>query len=306
MEPATLCATTEFPDDIDPGALDTGALEKLIAQQPDCMPAHFLRGYAEFDDESADLDAATAYFAQAHSLAPKNAHVLIWLGQAHLMRAAEDMSLGDARSGRTYLEKAVEADPENLDAKAVLAGFYRGAPWIAGGDIDAAYALASEIRKRDLKRGLLEQARTLNADGKEQEALALARSTLQAYPDYAPMAVDYAVLMHQQDDHAEAHRVLLAATAGENADLNALYQLGRTAALSGKFLNDGRAALERYIARGDSGENLPIEEAAVFWRLGMIEQHDGKLDAARSAFERALDFNPAFENAVNALRALDD
>ena len=53
-----------------------------------------------------------------------------------------------------------------------------------------------------------------------------------------------------------------------------------------------------------AGEDLPNEPAAAWWRLGMIEQHDGQIDAARAAFEHALEHNPEFNEAVDALAAL--
>ena len=305
MEPAALCALTEFPHDLQPKQLDVAGLDAIITEQPDCMPAHFLRGFAELDDDDRNRDDAILHFERALELAPDNAHVLIWLGQTYLMRAGQESSLGDARTGKDHLEVAVKAHPENLDARAILAGFHRGAPWIAGGDIDDAYEQAEEIRKRDPLRGDLEMARTLAADDEEDEAVALYREVIERNPQNARPVVEYAVLMHELKDFKEAHRVLFAATRGDDADMSALYQLGRTAALSGEFIDDGRAALTRYIARLDAGESAPAPATPALWRLGMIEQHAGRIDLARAAFERALEFDPDHEESQQALRALE-
>lgn len=304
MDPVALCAMTDFSSDTDPKTLDVAALENIIASNPDCMPAHFLRGYAELADDSRNLDAAIKHLERALQLAPENGDTLILLGQVYLIRAGEESSLGDAGTGKEYLEAAVKFDPENLDARAILADFHRAAPWIAGGDIDVAYEQAEEIRKRDPLRGDIEMAQTLIADGEEEEGLALARALLAKHPDHDALAVQYAVLMHEREDFAEAHRVLLAATRAEDANLNALYQLGRTSALSGQFIDDARSALQRYIARGETGENVPIDAAAAWWRLGMVEEHGENFDAARAVYERALEINPDSEEAAEALADL--
>lgn len=303
-DPAALCALSTFPDDLSPADLDRSQLSAVIADEPECMPAHYLLGYAYLDDKHRDLAAAMEHLERARELAPENAATLTLLGQVYLTRAGEESSLSDARRGVDLLEQAIAADPDHLDARAALASFHRQAPWIAGGDIDEAYEQAAEIRKRDPARGILEQVRTLYADDEEAEALALARTTLESFPDYAPLVVEYAVLMHRQENFAEAHRVLLAASQAEDADANVLYQLGRTAALSGKFIEDGRYALQRYLVRAEAGEDVPIPAAAAWWRLGLIEQHDGRLDAARTAFEKSLELDPEYEEAAKALKAL--
>lgn len=303
-DPAALCAMTGMPEDISPAELDRAYLQTVAASLPDCMPAHHLLGYSYMDEKNRDMSIAIEHLERARELAPNHSQMLTLLGQVYFMRASQDSSLSDASDGVEALEQAVAANPDNLDARSLLASFHRNAPWIAGGDIDEAYAQAAEIRQRDLKRGLLEQARTLRADGEEDAAIELARSTLKSFPDFAPLALEYALLMQEKENFPEAHRVLLAVTRDADADLDALYQLGRTAALSGEFREDGRAALKRYLARGEAGEELPIEAASAWWRLGMIEQHDGKLDAARAAYEQALRLDPEAREAARALDSL--
>lgn len=82
----------------------------------------------------------------------------------------------------------------------------------------------------------------------------------------------------------------------------ALYQLGRTAAISGKFLEKGKTALSQYLKL----EPIPgIPYSAALWRLGMIEEHREDLSAAKRCYERALEIDPRFEPALNSLRLLN-
>src|SRR5690606_20217184 len=108
----------------------------VIADEPECMPAHYLLGYSFLGEEDRDLAAAMEHLERARELAPEHSPTLTLLGQAYLTRAGEESSLSDARDGVGLLEQAIAADPDNLDARAALASFHRQAPWIAGGDID--------------------------------------------------------------------------------------------------------------------------------------------------------------------------
>lgn len=302
--PAVPCTMAEIPETLSPVNVNRAQMQRAAASEPGCMTAYYLLGYSYLGEQNRDLDAAVKHLERARELAPDHSELLTLLGQAYLMRASSESSLSDAGDGRAALEQAIAANPANLDARSVLASFHRNAPWFAGGDMDEAYAQAAAIRELDLARGILEQARTLRADGEEDKALELAADTLRAFPDYAPLAVEYALLMQEKGKYEEAHRVLHAATRKKDADLDALYQLGRTAALSGDFIADGRDALARYIKRGEAGEDLPIEAAAAWWRLGMLEQHDGRTEQARAAYQRSLELDPENEDAATALSTL--
>jgi tetratricopeptide (TPR) repeat protein len=90
--------------------------------------------------------------------------------------------------------------------------------------------------------------------------------------------------------------------AAEPANLEAWYQMGKIGALTGERLDEAWAALERYVEEG------PVEDgptlAGAHWRLGMIHEHRGDVDAARAAFERALALDPEFTAARQALEQL--
>jgi tetratricopeptide (TPR) repeat protein len=89
----------------------------------------------------------------------------------------------------------------------------------------------------------------------------------------------------------------------DSTRLDALYQIGRIGALTGRELATSRAALERYV-RFPAAPGAPTH-AAAYWRMGMIEEHDHHVDQARAAYRRALALDPAHVQAKDALARLD-
>lgn len=80
----------------------------------------------------------------------------------------------------------------------------------------------------------------------------------------------------------------------------ALYQVGRTAALSGVGLEAATAALGRYLEL-DPEAGAP-SRAAAEWRLGMVLERAGRCAEAGSAYRRAVEAEPDLEDAVEEAR----
>lgn len=268
----------------------------------ECWQANVLLGRAGL--ASGEIDAAIAHFETAAKLLPDDSMIHTWLGRALLSRASEKRSLEDAEQGVGQLKKAIALDPENLDARQTLASFHRVVPWIAGGDMDVADEQAEFVRARDPQRGLLMLAQNRMADGDEDEAIALLRAALDEHPEWSDAALELGLFYQHEERFDEAFAVLDEHAAREGAKPALLYQLGRTAALSGRFLDEGRNAMRRYIALTDTDKSLDMPASAAWWRLGMIEEQAGDLDAARVAYAKAVELDPGDEIARNALNAL--
>lgn len=170
--------------------------------------------------------------------------------------------------------------------------------------MDVADAQAEFVRERDPQRGLLMLAQNRMADGDEDEAIVMLRDALAEHPDWSDVALDLGIFYQSEERFDEAFAILNQYAAREDANPAMIYQLGRTAALSGKFLDDGRNAVQRYIALAEADDSLDMPASAAWWRLGMIEQHAGNIDAARTAYVRALELDPDDEDAREALDAL--
>lgn len=245
------------------------AFEALARAQPKEAEAFFYLGRLAM--RTRDFDAAVKHFEQAVALNPGSSAYHLELGGAYGNKAQNAGLLGKASlagKSRTALEKSVELDPANLDARNGLIQFYTQAPAIMGGGMDKAHAQADAMIRLDAVRGKIAKAGLFVREKKFDEAFALYEETLQTQPD----------------------------------DYGALYQVGRLAAETGQRLDRGLAALQRCLTleppAGQPGR------APTHWRLGNIWEKKGDKAAARAAYEAALAADTAFENARAALKKL--
>jgi tetratricopeptide (TPR) repeat protein len=304
---ADLPAVTE---NFDSTVMDIDAVSQLAEREPDCLEAHVVHGrmlmrQGTVEGKEGAIDAGVAVFENAVTLMPDNSMLHTWLGRALLSRASAESSLSDAKAAVRTLERAIEIDPLNFEAREALASFHRNAPWIAGGDIDVAEEQAEFVAQHDARLGLEMRIRNLMADGDEDEAIELMKDALAEQPDWDEMAVQLAIAYHGEGDYSNAFNVLSQRADIPEPDPMVVYQLGRTAALSGDFLDAGRQAMQRYIEMLDADPDLDIPAAAAWWRLGMIEEHAGDVSAARIAYQKALEIDPDHEAAQDALDDLD-
>ena len=149
-----------------------------------------------------------------------------------------------------------------------LFNFYRSAPAIIGGGADKARTQAQEIQKLDVVRGTLALVELSVADKKYEEA--------------------FETLENFRRSHPEA--------------LDAVYQIGRVAALSGQRLDVGAAALKEYLAHTPNDNQPPLW--AAHWRLGQIFEKQGDPATARAEYEAALKLNPTQPQLIEAMKRL--
>lgn len=277
------------------------ALSGLDADEP--QVAYYL-GRLEFAERR--WKQALAHFETATETVPDNDLYWVWVGntagswasEANMFRAA-----GLARKLRAAFDRAVEINPANLSARSSLIGFHLQAPGVVGGDEDEARRHLAAIREIDPRRGWIEQGRFHLMSDEPEQAAESYRQGLQAYPGDPAMSVGLAVLHHQQEDFAAAHQLLLPLSQVDEPDLNVLYQLGRTGALSGQFLDDSLVAMQRYITLAAEHQSPPVPLSAAWWRMGMIQEHQDQTEAARQSYQAALALDPDDENAQKALKA---
>jgi tetratricopeptide (TPR) repeat protein len=122
--------------------------------------AQYWAGRASLEEGRADR--AREWLERAVSLDTRNSEYWLWLGRAcgdQIRKAGVFRRYGLARETKRAFEAAVEANPDNLEARSNLIDYYLQAPRVVGGDPDEALSQAEEIRRRDEPWGLLEIAR---------------------------------------------------------------------------------------------------------------------------------------------------
>lgn len=247
------------------------AANALVSRMPGEAHAHVLLGAVRMNQQKPE--AAVASFEKAVELAPADAEIRRQLGDAYgfsAQKAGMLSKLGWARKCRAAYEKAVELDPKNVNARFSLMGFYQMAPAMVGGGMDKAHVQAAEIKKLDAERGTVALTTLYTAEKKFTEAFRELDQALTAKADSYPI----------------------------------LFQLGRTAAMSGERLEDGLRALQRCLTLAVPAGSPPYE--AAHWRIGNIYEKKGDPAAARAAYDASLAANPSFGQAAAALKKLEE
>ena len=252
-----------------------------------------------------DFPQAVEWLEKATKLGPRRSDAFLALGRA-CARSAQEASvfskLGLAKRAREAWEKAVAVDPGNVEARADLVEFNLMAPGFMGGSVDEARRQADEIGKRDPVQGAIARARVAQHEKDTAAAERILQEALTKSPGN-PALRNALGLVYQSEEKWDAAFALYDAALAQNADAwELLYQVGRTAALSGQRLERGAAALQRYLGHPPGPEEPPLANA--HYRLGMILERQGNRTAARSEYQAALRLDPSLKDAKAALDKL--
>ena len=250
--------------------------------------------------------AAITLLEKCVATEPANSKYHQWLGRALGLQAAQDgivSGVMSVRKVRVELEKAIELDPLNLEARQDLAVLYHAAPGFLGGSNAKAAEQIAFIRRHDPAFAAQLDGDFLAVDKKYDAALAAYNDSAKLNPR-AMIHVRISLVHQQRKEWEKAFAALERALVIDAAFPFALYQVGRTAALSGQQLDRGEKCLRTYIT-------MPVREdlenpsvAAAHFRLGNILEKKGNPAGAREEYETALKIDPKQKLAREALAKL--
>jgi tetratricopeptide (TPR) repeat protein len=229
-----------------------------------------------------------------------------WLGRALGLQAAQSgitSGLLSIRKVKAELEKAIALDGMNLEARQDLAILYRALPGFLGGSNAKAAEQVAFIRRHDPAFAAQLDGDFLAGDKKYDAALATYNESARLNP--RPMIQVRISLVHQQKkEWDKAFGALDRALAMDANYPFALYQVGRTAALSGQQLDRGEKCLRTYLAMPLREELENPSLAAAHYRLGNILEKKGNPDGARAEYETSVKIDPKQKEAKAALAKL--
>lgn len=144
-----LADTTQANALLQQGRVDEAAasLHELLATQPADAEAHQLLCRVYYAQEMADQAIHECELAVAN--APSSSDNQMWLGCTYGLKASHAnpiSALNLAIKVRVAFERAVQLDPENIQAMSDLGEFYVEAPALIGGGLDKAQALAARMQ----------------------------------------------------------------------------------------------------------------------------------------------------------------
>lgn len=277
--------------------------DALVKAEPKNAEAWILLTRARLQANLAETAITSA--EKAVKLAPNNSQAQFILGNAYGSRIGQvgmfsQMSM--APKLRDAFEKTVALDPDNLDAREALVQFYLQAPAVIGGGKDKANLQVNEISKRDAARGHLARAQVFISEKNNAAAIKSYEAAYAAKPSDKNIRMALGIGYQMTERWNEAFKHFRAWTTQDDKAGPAWYQIGRTSALSGLQLEEGIAALQKYLGMPHA-VNDPQNKNA-YHRLGQLYVKIGKKNEAKAALQAALKLDPKFADAKTELAKL--
>lgn len=204
---------------------------------------------------------------------------------------------------RRSFERAVELAPDNVDYRRSLFEFYLNAPGIAGGGTDKAARQAEAIAALDPKAGYLTRLQVQFQEEELTEAEKLFKEATERFPRDASLYAVATIGFANAESYDRSHEAVQRWRESMPDDAGAMYQHGRLAAVSGKYLEEGAKAMRAYL-EADRGDTDP----PVYWahyRLGLILKRLGDEETAGAEFEQARELGRDDERLMKSLDDLD-
>ena len=199
--------------------------------------------------------------------------------------------------------RAVELDPNYLDARWGLMQFYVMAPGIVGGDEKKAFEQANEIKKRDTMRGHQALAYIYGRQKKPDLARKEYIDAVKEQPNSPKTHYFLGISFLTADkNYKEAAEEFEMAVKLDPSYMPGWFQIGHMAALSGANLPRGEEALQKYLAYAPKPDE-PQLYRAYFW-LGGIYEKQGKKGEARQNYATSLKINPRQPDVAEALKKI--
>jgi tetratricopeptide (TPR) repeat protein len=252
-----------------------------------------------------DWDHAISNGEKAVALASDNSDYHLWLGRAYGEKAdrANPFSAASlAGKLRKEFERAVELNPNNVDARTDLAEFYLDAPGIVGGGQDKARAQAEALatlspQKSHYLRGrLAEKNKDVPAAEKEY------RAAIEASGGNANDWLNLALLYKHVNRFDDMEKALTHATTAKTGANEVLVEAGEILMRTGRSLPAAADLVRRYIDSGPLTEKSPLFKA--HYVLGTILEKQGDKDGAAKEYRTSLELASRFAPAQQALNKL--
>jgi len=248
-------------------------------------------------------EKAAELFEQAIKLAPKTAEYHYLLGAAYGELAQKSGMLKAAslaKKTKAAFEKAVELDPNYLEARLALIDYYTVAPGFMGGSEEKALQQAAEIRKRDGIEGHRAFARVYGRQKKTDLARKEYVDAVRENPNSARAHYLLGAYLINDKNWSGSQQELEAALRLDPAYMPTHLRLGHHAALSGQNYARGEESLRKYLAYKPTLHEPG--HATAWYFLGLIQEKQGKKDAAKASFTAAKKLAPESKEIGEALK----
>ena len=279
---------------------------QTLADVPAAQKQQIQQAIAENDWDTAEEIAQelTEQFDQE-----AEAHYLLALALRNKMENVSSMrALMNTGDYQDALEKAIQLDPNHLDARTEQIGFLIQAPGVAGGDRKQAAEKIQQLKPIHALSAAQMALQLASAEKKPQQQLQAIEEIIRLEPDNNRHHFTKGILLIDQKKYPAAEIALKQAEADQDQQLvlAALYQRARWRILAHQETQSAAQWLKDYIQRYPALEktnDLP-DLSAAYWRLGLAYELNGDQPAAVSALETSVKLNPKFKLAKKDLKRL--
>jgi tetratricopeptide (TPR) repeat protein len=275
--------------------------EKILAAIPeksaDYAGARYYLGRIAFNQK--EFDDAQDYFEEAVEVNDKVADYHNWLGNTYgtIARDANMVKAGMlAPKMKNAWEKAIALDAQNISARTSLIQYYTQVPGFMGGSFEKAKEVANQLLKLKPAEGHRQLGEILLKENKAQEAEKEFLEMAKADPTYTNGLANFYTNQKQYD---KAFALFEEALKKTPEDYVSIYQIGRTAAVSGQRLDRGEECLRKYLYYSPK-QNEP-SHAGANMRLAQIKEKRGQKAEAKRLFETALKLDGNLKEAKEGL-----
>jgi Tfp pilus assembly protein PilF len=223
--------------------------------------------------EEKDLEQATEYFDEAVDIEGNKSEYQTWKGIAYiqLLSTVDFMKQGlYALRALNALETAVELDPDNVDARTWLAGYYAQAPVFAGGS--------------------------------KEKAVEQYEAAINIDPAFTPAYINYGIALLGFEEYDLALKNFEKSLELDPDNYTVRLLIGKLSAESTEYAAEGQRSLKKFIDQAP--ENFQDKKGEAWWYLGTIYMNEGNTENARIAYENAVDLDPGKEEYQKSLKKL--
>ncbi len=274
--------------------------ERFFSKNASTEQSMYYLGRIAFDKE--EFRKAADYFEDVIEMNDRKADYYVWLGNSIGSYAGESNFFKQgilAPKIKSAYEKAVALDPKNVDGHWGLIEYYTQAPGVLGGSWEKAEETARIIKGLDV----LEGHSALATVYQRQEEFDKAEKEYIAAAEYDKRRLLNLGFYYQgREKYDQAFTAFESAYEHDPENMSALYQIGRTSALSGKQSEKGIKSLQKYLDT-EWQEGTPSHAGALM-RLGMIYEKMGDKPNAVDHYERSLAQDPEMAQAKEGLSRL--
>ena len=270
-------------------------LKSSLSANPSGAAEHNLLCRVHYAEER--WDAAVSECERAANLNSDSSLNQLWLGRAYGEKADHSSwftAIGLAKKTRIAFEKAVELDPNNIEARSDLSEYYIEAPGFLGGGSEKALAQANAIEKLEPATASWIRARVAEHEKRNNDAEQQYKKALQADPA-ARRVFDLAAFYRRVNRLDELETAIKQSAKLNTKNDSTLVDSASLLLRVNRNLPLAMTLLQRYIDQGEKSEDAPLFQA--HYLLGQILEKSGDTAGAKKAYQtaraNASDFAPA-------------